>query len=278
MLVNRLTPIDSSDAVVDAPNTAELAVVPRFRRIGGAPLYQELARWLEQKVRSGEYPKGSKIPGDTQLAKELGLSVITVRAAMRTLRDMHLITRRAGKGTFVVDDAHGLTSWGLGSTNDLIALGFKTRIKLLSASYVRPPEFVAAKFGYLKGKLFRCRTLRIDSGEPFVVTDVFLPEPIGSAIAKIDLGAALDKRRLVHAVVEEVCGISITDIRQTMGADLARDSTARILKVPEGTPLLTVEREYFVSDGALVQIGRSSHRVDHYRYTINLKRVAAHHT
>jgi GntR family transcriptional regulator len=256
-----------------APNVIPSAGRSKFHRADGAPLYQELARWLEQKVRSGEYPKGSKIPGDTQLANELGVSVITVRAAMRTLRDKHLITRHAGKGTFVADEADGRVTWGLGSTEDLIALGFKTRIRLLSVAFVRPPEYVAAKFGYLKGKMFRCRTLRIHSGEPFVVTDVYLPEPIGSAIAKIDLRAALEKRRLVHVVVEETCGISTTDIRQTMGAEPAQDYAARILKVSKGTPLLTVERDYFTSDGTLVQVGRSSHRVDHYKYTINLKRV-----
>src|SRR5262244_3847133 len=86
---------------------------PRFQRAGHAPLYLELARWLEQKVRSGEYAKGSRIPGDKQLAAELGMSVITVRAAMDALRDKHLIARYPGKGTFVLDDNSVRTEWGL---------------------------------------------------------------------------------------------------------------------------------------------------------------------
>jgi GntR family transcriptional regulator len=244
-----------------------------FQRAGEAPLYQELARWLEKKVRTGEYPQGSRIPGDMQLAADLGLSIITVRAAMRTLRDKHLIARYPGKGTFVLDDSNVRTTWGLGSTEDLVAIGFQTVIKLLAAGYVHPPEAIAARFGRPEAtKIFRCRTLRINDGEPFVVTDVYLPAAIGKAIEAIDLNAALKKKRLVHVVVEDTCGIFITDIRQTMGAELARKDTAKIIRVPPGSPLLTVEREYFTSEGTLVQVGRSSHRVDHYQYTTTLKR------
>ena len=247
-----------------------------FSREGHAPLYQELARWLEQKVRSGEYAKGSRIPGDKQLAAELGISVITVRAAMRALRDQHLIERYPGKGTYVLESSDVRAVWGLGSTEDLLAMGFQTSLKLLGKGYMRPPDSVAVKFGQpANKKVYWCQTLRISNGEPLEFTDVFLPPAIGDVIAKIDLRAALDKKRLVSAVVQDVCGVTITEIRQTMGAELARNGVAKMLKVPKDAPLLTIERDHFTSDGTLVQMGRSRHRVDHFKYTTSLKRVAS---
>ena len=70
-----------------------------------------------------------------------------------------------------------------------------------------------------------------------------------------------------------VCGVFMTDIRQVLGAELARAHIAKLLRVPKDSPLLTVARDFFTADGTLVQVGRSSHRVDHYRYTSTLKRV-----
>lgn len=247
-----------------------------FHRSGKIPLYHQLASWLEQKLRSGEYSDGAKIPGDTQLATELGVSIITVRAAMKVLIGKHLIARYPGKGTFVLENnsVRARAVWGLGSIEDLIAIGFRSSIKLLDMGHVIAPPWVAAKFSQPeRKKIFWCQTLRLSNGEPFVITDVYLPTNIGEAIKKINLYKTLKKKRLVSTIVEETCGIFIADIHQTMGAELAKSQTAKILKVPEGTPLLTVERYYFTSDGTSVQVGRSSHRVDHYKYSINLKRV-----
>jgi len=257
------------------PPPVSVATPARFRRDGRSPLYQEIARWLEQKVRSGEYARGSRIPGDMQLATELGVSVITVRAAMRTLRERHLIERYPGKGTFVLDSSKAPTVWGLGSTDDLLAMGYQTSIKLLRKGYVRPPEEISAKFGLpTSRKVYWCETLRIANGQPFEFTDVYLPPISGDVIARIDLVAALEKRRLVSAVVQDMCKLIITDVRQAMGAELAQDRVAKMLKVLPGTPLLTVERDHYTADGTLIQAAHSRHRVDHFKYTTNLKRVA----
>lgn len=250
-----------------------------FHRSGRVPLYHELASWLEQKLRSGEYSDGVKIPGDTQLATELGVSIITVRAAMKVLIEKHLIARYPGKGTFVLKKNSVRAVWGLGSLEDLIAIGFQSSIKLLDMGHVVAPAWVAEKFSQpARKKIFWCQTLRISYGEPFVITDVYLPTNIGNALNRINLYKTLKKKRLVSTIVEETCGIFIADIHQTMGAELAKNQIAKTLKVAEGTPLLTVERYYFTSDGTLVQIGRSSHRVDHYKYTINLKHVISQST
>lgn len=256
--------------------TPSSAAAQPFRRDSEAPLYQELARWLEQKVRSGEYPKGSRIPGDKQLAAELGVSVITVRAAMRTLRVQHLIERYPGKGTFVVESSDIRAVWGVGSADDLLAMGHHSSLKLLGKGYTRPPDSVAVKFGQpASKKVYWCQTLRNSDGEPFEFSDVYLAPVAGDAFAKIDLHAYLNKQRLVSSVVQDVCGLTISEVRQTLGAELAQNRVAKMLKVPKGTPIMTIERDQFLSDGTLVQTGTSYHRVDHFKYTTSFKRVAS---
>jgi DNA-binding GntR family transcriptional regulator len=64
-------------------------------------LYVQLADLLREKIRSGEMPSRSLVPSVLALAAEHTLSVVTVRKAVRILRDEGLIITRPGRGTYV---------------------------------------------------------------------------------------------------------------------------------------------------------------------------------
>ena len=53
------------------------------------------------KVRSGEYQVGEKIPSEEQLMTIYGVSRVTVRNAIKQLVDENILIKRHGKGTFV---------------------------------------------------------------------------------------------------------------------------------------------------------------------------------
>jgi len=67
------------------------------------PLYSQLARAIEQKIESNVYPPGSRLPTENELAKEYGVSVITVRGALKVLIEKDRVERFSGKGTFVLE-------------------------------------------------------------------------------------------------------------------------------------------------------------------------------
>ena len=66
-----------------------------------APLYQQLYDAILNKVRSGEYQVGEKIPSEEQLMTIYGVSRVTVRNAIKQLVDENILIKRHGKGTFV---------------------------------------------------------------------------------------------------------------------------------------------------------------------------------
>jgi DNA-binding GntR family transcriptional regulator len=70
----------------------------------GSPdyVYEQLAAILERKIRSGEYPPGSRLPGELTLTHDYGVGPGTVRRAMTLLRDAGLIVTRPARGSFVV--------------------------------------------------------------------------------------------------------------------------------------------------------------------------------
>ncbi|MCX4576567.1 winged helix-turn-helix domain-containing protein [Streptomyces sp. NBC_01571] len=68
-----------------------------------AYVYEQLAAILERKIRTGEYPPGSRLPGELVMTHDYGVGPGTVRRALTILRDAGLVVTRPARGTFVVD-------------------------------------------------------------------------------------------------------------------------------------------------------------------------------
>lgn len=66
-------------------------------------LTDEVVTSIKNLVVSGEYGAGQKIPSDTELCKQLGVSRPTLREAIKVLSAMGYINIVVGKGAFVAD-------------------------------------------------------------------------------------------------------------------------------------------------------------------------------
>src|SRR4051812_34340580 len=67
-----------------------------------SPLVEQAAERLRAQITGGHWPLGTKLPGETTLAKELGVGRSTVREALRALAGAGLVRPRQGAGVFVV--------------------------------------------------------------------------------------------------------------------------------------------------------------------------------
>ncbi|MEU0274072.1 FCD domain-containing protein [Streptomyces sp. NPDC006307] len=67
-----------------------------------SPLVEQAAERLRGQITGGHWPVGTKLPGETTLAKELGVGRSTVREAVRLLAGAGLLRPRQGAGVFVV--------------------------------------------------------------------------------------------------------------------------------------------------------------------------------
>ena len=65
------------------------------------PLYKQIVHDLVSRIKSGVYSEGDKLPTETELMEEYGVSRITVRSAIKELEDADIVERTRGKGTFV---------------------------------------------------------------------------------------------------------------------------------------------------------------------------------
>ncbi|MEU5932778.1 winged helix-turn-helix domain-containing protein [Micromonospora sp. NPDC047187] len=65
--------------------------------------YQVLADELREKIESGEWPPGTKLPSRSQLCNEYGVSDTVVGKAMMILRATGLTETLGGVGVFVAE-------------------------------------------------------------------------------------------------------------------------------------------------------------------------------
>lgn len=73
----------------------------------GIPIYLQIKSYILDKIRSGEYLPGAKIPTERELSVELGVSRNTVSAAYKELLLEGILQAQQGRGTFVKDTDPG---------------------------------------------------------------------------------------------------------------------------------------------------------------------------
>lgn len=67
-----------------------------------SPLVEQAAARLREQIAGGDWPVGTRLPGETTLAAELGVGRSTVREALRALAGAGLVRPRQGAGVFVL--------------------------------------------------------------------------------------------------------------------------------------------------------------------------------
>jgi GntR family transcriptional repressor for pyruvate dehydrogenase complex len=106
-----------------------------FHSIEPRRLYRQIADQIRGLIKSGEFPAGSRLPPERDLARQLGVSRPSVREALIALEIEGMVEVRIGSGIYVL--AGGGTSGALGP--DATAGPFE----LLRARYVIESECAA---------------------------------------------------------------------------------------------------------------------------------------
>ncbi len=65
--------------------------------------YMRVANDIESRIKSGELRPGARLLAERELATYYGVAYLTVRRAMKVLRERGLINTMHGRGTFVAD-------------------------------------------------------------------------------------------------------------------------------------------------------------------------------
>jgi len=101
------------------------------------PAYAQLAAILRRRIAEGAYPPGEKIPSESAMSKEYGLSLMTVRQAIGVLMEQGLLERIQGSGTFVKPLKLTESRFDLDSLREIFHDPERTQVKVLQINLTR---------------------------------------------------------------------------------------------------------------------------------------------
>ena len=78
-------------------------IIPPVSPAALAPLYQQIVDGLKREISEGRLRPGLPLPSFRALAKELMVSIITVKRAYEELESQHIIYSKQGLGTYVAE-------------------------------------------------------------------------------------------------------------------------------------------------------------------------------
>lgn len=234
------------------------------------PLYRQVRERLARGLAAGEWKPGEMLPSEPALAARYGVSVSTVRAAVAQLVAGHVLARRQGKGTFVSrhEERRDLHQFFHVVRDD--GARRLPRSELLAFAAARADAATAEQLRLPRGgraaDVFRIRNLLRVDGEPVVLSDITIPcaRLPGATAARLRAGGDT-----LYAAYQSRFGLDIVRADEEIRAGRADATTARVLRLARGTPILDIRRLAYALDGAPVELRRI--RVDtrhhHYHFT-----------
>lgn len=226
------------------------------------PLYDELAATLRENILTGVYPPGSKIPSESELMEDTGLSRSTVRRALEVLVEEGLLAKKRGRGAFVTGDPvvdtkrTAFTSFAA----EMAKQGHEVATRTVDAGLSAATDGVTAFFGIpADEQLVKIMRLRYVDGEPFCLETSYFGTDLAELI-DTDLTGSL------HRALREVFHREPARGHKTFEVCFATQNEAFLLDVPKMTPLMLVTDYVCGADGAPLYASKRVMRTDRAKY------------
>jgi GntR family transcriptional regulator len=231
------------------------------------PLWYQVSQSLRASILGRRPEAPLRLPTEDELAGHYGVSVLTMRQALKELEDEGLISRHRRRGTFIEPTAlRGAPVKLLGSVDAIVAQQSGGRTAVLQHGLSPLPPEVAEHFPGL-GEAMAYRRLRCDEqGEPANWAENFVRPELGARIDLADL-----ERWPMTKVLRDVLGVRISRITDTVEARLADPETARLLQVPLLSPILHYTGVTYDESGRAVDVVRIYYRGDRFSFTVTME-------
>lgn len=226
------------------------------------PITEQVNAIIRQRIQNLKYPPGSRLPSESALAQELGVSRATVRTALARLASDGLVLRKQGDGTYVNERIRDIDTrfGGLWDFSRLIeANGYQPTIKTL-ASEKRPAteqEAGALVIPPATSVLSLVRLFLADSQPAIYATNV-----IPTSLIKVET-AVYDSDLPIHRFLQTYCHIEIAYAVSNIEATIPDEALRRSLHRDSPEPLLKLIETFYDKNNKPLVFGLS-----YYDYTV----------
>lgn len=235
---------------------------------GRVPRYHQIAQALRERIVGGGLPPGERLDNQRRLAREFGVTLMTLRHALELLERDGLIARRHGLGTFIARPSIDYDILHLRAlAGDLSALGEDVATRFLRSYSAVADRRVALALGLReRSPVFGLERLRLVDGQPMSFQASYLPAALGTEVSKADLAIT----PLRHVLAFKL-GIEITAARETVSAVPLDRRAARELGCRPGIAAFRSDRVSVDAAGVPIVYDRVFIPGDRFRITRELR-------
>jgi GntR family transcriptional regulator len=209
---------------------------------------------------------GQAIPSERQLSADLGVSRLTVRAALDDLVREGYLVRRRGSGTFVSEPkiAQELTMTSF--SEDMRRRGMQPESRTLELKVV-PAGARLGRFLHVSPseRIVVAKRLRLADRETMAIETLHVRESLVPGLS----GAELE-RQSFYELLQQRYGIVVAGGVQTIEPTVTNEDESEALGVPLHSPAFLFERFTNSEGGESIEYVHSIYRGDRYRLVTDL--------
>lgn len=233
-------------------------------------LYLQVIERIKNDIELGVFHENERLPSEYELAKNLGVSRITLQEALQVLESENVIVKKHGIGTFVNPKpvfTSGIEE--LSSVSTMIRdAGMEPGTIFLDVSNEMPSDETLSYFDYEEDdQLMTIKRIRTANDEPVVYCIDHVLEknfPVGTEeLLNMSIFEAIELTDRIH-ISHAVANI------EPVGYD---DEASSILRCGVEVPLLVLLQRHYSEDGEMVLYSKNYFRADKFNFHVVRKRV-----
>lgn len=202
------------------------------------PAYKQIQSYILRSIDLGIFKPETQIPTELELCAQFNVSRMTVNKAISELSQKGILSRIAGKGTFVATQKHELPVTKAFDIFDEISLsgnkysGHQLQLKVIAAS-----AEIALQLGVREGSdVGYCKVLHFENDIPLMLEERYVNHAIAPDFVKQHFGDAETPSGYLQR------HFPVSEMEHTIEAALATKAIAHSLSIKEGSPCLQLSR------------------------------------
>lgn len=225
------------------------------------PAYQRVKQHVLERIQNGQWKEGDAIPGEEALAREFGVSRMTVNRAIRELSDEQIVERVQGSGTYVAQQKYQSTLVAIRNiAEEIAARGHQHRSELHKLERVKAGEALGRAFGVKsEATLFHSVVVHFENGQPIQVEDRHVNPEVAPDYLAQDFTSQTPNAYLMR--VAPLQGVSFA-----IEACLPPAGIGEMLAMPANEPCLVLRRQTR-SMGRVASVAAMWHPASRYQFT-----------
>lgn len=207
------------------------------------PFYQRIKNYLLSEIQAGQWKEGDAIPSEPMLARQFGVSRMTVNRAVRELTDEQILSRIQGSGTYVAQQKYQATLIAIKSIADEVrARGHQHSSQLRLLERCVAQETLTVQFQVAAGhELFHSIIVHYDNKRPIQVEDRWVNPAVAPDYMQLDFSVSTPNEYLMVAAPLQGVSYSIEAVD-------APEEIATMLQIPTAGPCLVLNRKTLSQD------------------------------